>query len=140
MAASTSGAIKALLEAAGLGISVYRDQAPSGQALPYVTVSERITLTKSLAGRGDFGDASADTVVEEQVQVDVWQRWKDPVSGAIAESYTLADAVAAALDGAQLTAAPKLVNGVRLTTAVRFIEEDTNVVHDAITVVVHRRL
>lgn len=138
MAASIAGALKALLESLGLGISVYRDAAPAGQPLPYATVRERISVTKSLSGRGDFGDPASKSPVEEQVQVDVWQQWRNPATGALAETYTLARAVTSSLDGAVLPSPPMQVHGVRLASAVRFVEDDNNLVHDAITVVVHR--
>lgn len=134
MAATTSGALKAYLEAQGLGVSVYRDRAPEGTALPYITVSEAVSITVDQSG--DFGATTTLTAVED-AQVDVWQAERNGLTG---ESYTLVPAVLRALHGANLTAAPTHVYGVRVTGDVRLVEPDNNIVHEAITVEIHRVL
>lgn len=136
MAATSSAAIKAHLEAQGLGISVHRDTAPKDATYPYVTVQEAISVTPDL-----HGDNGADPSVAEQVQVDVWQRWKDAASGSVTESYTLPDAVAEALSGAVLTSVgSRHVYGVTFDFSVRFLERETNTVHHAVTCTVRRDL
>lgn len=138
MAATTAGAVKALLEAQGLGISVHRDQAPDNQTLPYVSVTESVSLTPDQGG--DLGDTRATRYVTELVQVDLWQHWRDPSSGAMSESYTLPSAIVAALQGASLPTAPTRVYGVTVDSVVRLLERDTNLTHHAITVRVRRAL
>lgn len=108
--------------------------------MPYVTVEEMISLSKSFSGNGDHGDPDAAVVAEEQVQVNVWQQWKNPTSGALEESYTLTRNIISRLDGATLTTAPTHVSGMRLAHAVRLVEEDNNVVHDAVTMRIARHL
>lgn len=137
MSATTGGATKALLEAAGLGVSVFRDTAPPDQALPYITVHEAISIT-SAAAFPTFDDPEHH--VTEEVQVDVWQQWRNPSTRAVTESYTLPDAVTAALVGGRLTTLPTYGGHLRLGGRQRLVEEDSNVVHDAITVEVARTL
>lgn len=137
MSATTAGALKALLEAAGLGVSVHRDAAPDGAVMPYITVSEGLATTP--LQHGDVGDAAADTAVAELAQVDVWQAWRTPEK-ANAESYTLVPAVVKALHGAKLPTAPTVVHGMTVDSSVRLLERDSNTVHQAITVRIRRRL
>lgn len=137
MAASSSGAIKALLESAGLGISVYRDTAPPDQGLPYVTVQEGISLVPEPAF-SVFDDAAHH--VTEEVQVNVWQQWRNPSTRAVTESYTLPDAVTAVLVGGLLTALPTYGGHMLFGSRQRLVEEDANVVHDSITVEIKRTL
>lgn len=136
MAATTAGAVKAYVETLGLGVSVYRDTAPKDATLPYVTVQERVSMTPDASGDNGAGATAA-----EQIQVDVWQRWRNPSTNAVEESYTLADAVARGLHGASLpVVGDRHVYGARFDFAVRIVEHDTNVVHDALTVTVRREL
>lgn len=137
MAANTANAIKAYIETLGLGVSVYRDRAPINIAPPYITVVEAISVTPERAFNS-FDDAEKHVV--ELAQVDVWQAWHDASGYGIAESYTLADAVAKALDGALPTSPPTRVMGMRLTGMVRLLEPEQNIVHHALTVEVRRTL
>lgn len=135
MAATTAGALKAFLEGQGLGVSVYRDKAPAGTSRPFITVSEDVSTVPDLSG--DFGDVDAPVTVRELAQVDVWQAER---SGTAGESYTLVPAVLRALHGADLTAAPKKVYGVRVFDSRRLVEPDNGVVHQAVTVEIRRAL
>lgn len=137
MSASTGGAIKALLEAAGLGVPVYRDSAPPSAGLPYIVVHECITLAPELAFN-PRSDAAGHVI--EEVQVSVWQRRRDPTTSAISESYTLPDAVCAALHGARLTTLPTYGGHTRMTGRTRLFEDDGSVIHDPITIEVRRTL
>ena len=132
MAATTAGALKAWLEAAGLSIAVYRDSAPTGTARPYLTVDEHISLTTDASG--DNGD---DASVREQATVHVWQ-----TPGA--ESPTLVDAVIQRLEGGHLPAGRTRVYGTSVDFSVRLVERDPTgkptVIHHAITVTVRRTL
>lgn len=137
MAANTANAIKALIESLGLGVTVYRDRAPAGIAPPYVTVIEAISVTSD-PQFNSFDDS--DHHVVELAQVDVWQPWKDSARDGIAETYTLADALASALDGARLPDSPNRVAGMRLTGMVRLLEPDENLVHHALTIELRRTM
>lgn len=134
MAATTSGALKAHLEVQGLGISVYRDAAPDGTAKPFITVSESLSTVPDLSG--DFGSTNPVTVTE-LAQVDVWQNRRSGLTG---ESYSLVRDVERALHGANLTAAPTKVYGTRVIGSVRLTEPENDVVHQAVTVEIHRVL
>lgn len=137
MAASTSGAVKALLEAQGLGVSVFRDQAVTDATFPYITVSEDISTVPDGVWNA-FDDP--DGHVSELVQVDIWQRDRHPTTRALLESYTLSDAVMKALHGSRLAGAPKAVSGVVVVDRTRLREPENNIVHTAITLQVRRVL
>jgi hypothetical protein len=147
MSATTSGAIKAHLESAGLGISVYRDLAPQGAALPFAVVTEGISQVPDRDG--DLGDQEAKHTWREEVQVSLFQTWRTP-DGKPGEDYTLVGRLLEALDGCRLRTAPTTVYGVRVNGRVRLAAVDApggadgsdgaNVVHDAITATVRRNL
>jgi hypothetical protein len=99
VSATTSGAIKAALEAAGLGVPWYRDVAPDTQQPPFGTVQESIGL--DVEASGDEGDPQAHVSVAELVQVDLWQAWKT-ANGRPAESYDLPSRTVRALRAASL--------------------------------------
>lgn len=139
MAASTGGAIKAYLEGRALGVPWFRDLAPKGQAYPFGTVAEELSLTVV-----QRADAAA-----ELVQVDLWQYLRWPagtvrngvlVEGKVAEDSALVRAVQGALRRAALVAAPTLTYRATLEGSVRLTEPDDNLVHHALTVRVHREL
>lgn len=137
MAASTAGALKSLIEAGGLSLAAYRDAAPERAGLPYVTVREAIAVVPS-ASNARYDRAGTAPTGRETAQVSLWQRWRDPATGTVAESYTLPDALAELLDGAQLTASPKHVWGVHLVSSIRLLEVDENLVQTAITIEIVR--
>jgi hypothetical protein len=132
---TTANALKAWIEAGGLGVTVYRDRPPEGTAYPYVTVHEGISEVPSGTDNAFCAD---DFTIVEQVQVSLWQQWKDKASNAVTESYTLAAALRRLLNGAQLATAPTRVFGVRVTNRVRALDVDNDVVHDALTVDIDR--
>lgn len=135
MAASTAGAIKAKVEAAGLGLAAFRDEAPASQALPYVTIDESISLQPEL-GFNPLDDAAGH--VSEVVQVDLWQQWRDLATRAVTESYTLPGQLIRALHGVRLPASPKLVFECEVSHSIRMLERNDNLVHHAITVRIRR--
>lgn len=137
MSASTSGAIKALLEGAGLGVAIFRDRAPEGAQRPYVTVSEALFVTPEPAF-SQFDDPEGH--VNERVQVGIWQDARSNATRGVTEDYSLPDAVMLALKAAGLPSAPTQVSGVRVASRARLYEAKSNVVHDAVTVNVHRVL
>jgi hypothetical protein len=137
VSATTATAIKALLEAAGLGITFYRDEAPPAASMPYGVVSEAITVNSEPAFSA-FDDPEGH--VAEQVQIDVWQQRRNPTTNAITESYTLPDATYLALHGECLTTLPTYGGHMRVLGRTRLLEDEGQTIHDAITVEVRRTL
>lgn len=134
MAASLSGALKQVIEAAGLGLPVFRDDAGKAHDLVrYVTISEGVSTTTERLST-DHGDDP----VTELVQVDLWQPWRAEVDGAPAEAYDLPGQLHQVLHGARLTSAPTLVRSCTVDDVVRLLERDENTVHHAFTVRVRR--
>lgn len=135
MAATTAGALKALIESLGLSLSAYRDEAPAGTARPYVTIIEEIALIADSSEDGKAGTAV------ETAQVDLWQNWHNPTTGAVAESYTLAPALKRGIDGARLALIGTSVAYTALVRhSLRMVEVDENLVHHALTVEVYRQV
>lgn len=134
MSASLAGSLKVLIEASGLGLAAYRDDAgPSVTADTWVTIDEGVSnVTVPL------GDHGADDAVVELVQVDLWQPWRAKASGDPAEDYTLADRLYLVLNGAVLPDPPMPVRGCTVDSYPRFVERDTNLVHHAFTVRIQR--
>lgn len=135
MSATTGGAIKTLIEGAGLSISAFRERAPEGTAFPYVSIQEAIDLVVDRGG--DNGDG---TTCTEVVQVDVWQQKRNPTTQAMTENYTLPGGVIRALHGKTLLTSPTKTYGLRVVGAPRVPDTDSNILHDAITVEVKRVL
>lgn len=138
MTATLTGALAGIIEAAVPAVTVYAGQAVEGAAMPHVVVHERISLVVRPAG--DFGSAGAERWAAEELQVDVWQQFRTPATGAIVETPALADSVAKAIHGAQLTTAPTQVMAVRVTGIRRLPDPDPNVHRDVIAVTVDRTL
>lgn len=143
MAASTAGALKAFIESLGLSLTAYRDSAPDATAPPYVTIIEDIAMTP--LGMPDGGSGSADYIaagstaqgVREMAQVDLWQSWRGP-DGKLAEQYPLARNLFRRLHGSRLMTTgsgvpPQTVYAVRVVNMLRSREQDTNLVHHALT-------
>ncbi len=125
MAASTAGAVKAHVEAQGLGLTGFRDTAPQDQPLPYFIVIEGLSLTPE----GVFpAHDDPEGHVNEVVQVDLWMQWRHPTTKALTESYTLPDALTKALHGVRLTAAPKAVSGLSVVSRARLLDREANTV------------
>lgn len=142
MAATTSGAIKARLEALGSGVPVFRDGPRPGQAEPYIVVTEGVSTGLDTRGNGDFGDPAAEIQITEIVTVDLIQRARTKTGAATArnaERYGLAEVIAHALHGCTLPDHPAPVHAVRVQDIDRIPIAD-NVVRHSITVAVHRQL
>lgn len=147
MSATTAGAMKAHLERAGLGLAWFRDRAPQDQALPFGVIQEGISRTSDRDG--DHTDPAARHGVREQVQVAVYDLWRDG-TGKAAERYDLPDALHRALHGAVLTDLPSGRPGfVRVDGYVRIPQVDgpgsagdpanrANIVQHALTCTVAR--
>lgn len=151
--AGTTGALKALIESAALGVLVVRDRLPRQYRLPAVILSDAVNIERR--PMGDYGDKSVRTTVAEMCTVDLYQAWRSR-DGQPGESPTLADDLMCLLDGAQLLDHSRKVFGVRVTDMQRFVDVDqpnsskktklpdytnaADVVHHALTVIVERSL
>jgi hypothetical protein len=137
MSASSSGAVKALIEAAGLGVAVYRDRQPENEQLPYIVVHEAISIIPEPAfNQGDDPERH----ISEQVQIDLWERWKNE-DGSLAESYTLGEEIAHVLQGGIFADPPAQVTRVQLIQGPnRFLEVEEGLVHKVYTVLLRRTL
>ena len=132
MSATIAGALKAHIETLGLNVVAYRDQAPTEQTGHYIVIHEGISTVRET----DQGDAHAAT---ELVQVDYFQPWRAS-DGSLAENPASTAALITGIQGAQLATAPKRVYGCLVDSSQRFVEHDTNRVHEAITVRIRRNL
>lgn len=163
MAATTRTALKAFLEQLGLNVTAFQDEAPQGKVPPYIVILGPISLvpdsledggTLLIGGTLPAGATRPTGVaqtVTELLQVDIWQQWRNPpapdldhVAGqadrALLEDYTLPDKVIGAIHGCRLLAAPQVVYGCLVRGVVRLFERDSNRIHHAITVAVHRQM
>jgi hypothetical protein len=145
MSATTAGALIQYLQTKGLGIPIYRDEAPpttNGQPTPrpYLTVSEGIATVP------DPLEDGASTTAREHVTLDLWMDWKNTATNQVVESFTLPGAVTRALQGTRLLpsgsgAPPTTVYGV-ITHSVgpRILERNENSVHVPYWIEIYRAL
>lgn len=104
----------------GIGGNVFRDQAPEGLGLPYVTFIDGITDVLSLEGDG------RGIMRRRTLQIDAWQN-------SSAEDLTLVDLLVGAVDGFK----PGAYTQFRVTDVQRIFEPATKIVHHAVTVQVN---
>jgi hypothetical protein len=138
MAATTAGALKALIEGAGLSLSAYRDEAKDTATLPFVAIIEQIALVPDGVDPQVEGSPTDPIAGRETVQVSLWQQWRDPTTNAITESYTLPTSLQRVLKGARLATSPTRTWGVVFLSSRRILERETNRVQHAMTVEVVR--
>lgn len=145
MSLTTAAAVKVVIEAADLGLAAYRDRAPAGEARPYVTISDGVSVT--IDAHGDQGDADADVAVTELVQVDLWERLKSgnpsDYDGSTSDPFedpSLIRDLLALFRHSVPTTGPTHVYGVTVDGSVRLVEHDRGVVHHAVTLRVRRGL
>lgn len=133
MSANTAGALKALIESAGLGISAFRDErTKTNTAANWVTISDGISAVP--ASINTPYDPLGPKVVSELAQVDLWQTWRDSNDNLI-ESSALPRSLVRVLDGARLPTSPTRTYGVTVRSSRRMPpEQEANLVHTAITV------
>lgn len=139
-AATSSGALKAIIEAGGLKIAAYRDRLPQHDELPVVTIDENVATTQER--HGDHGDPTAHHGEAEQVFVHLWELWRTS-EGKPAERYELIRDLKRLLRTAPPFAygpddAPVRVYGLRIDGHARIVEDEENVVHHTITVTLRR--
>lgn len=146
--ANTSGALKALIESAGLGVMVVRDALPKKYTLPAITIRE--SVGNDVKRHGDFGDPAADVATGEMVLVDLWQAWRTQ-AGLAGESPTLPDTLTRVIHGQRLSSHGKTTYGMRVVDVQRIAHIDVkdgskrgdqddgaNVVQHAYTVMLDR--
>ncbi len=136
MATTTARAIKDFIESSlGLGLSAYGDRPPQQQKRPYIVILEEIALVPDL-----FEDFKATTAVET-VQVDLFEDWRDLLSGQLLEDYTLAPRLRRGLHGARTASIGSLiVYALRVQSSRRAIDEQANEVRHILTLEVYREL
>jgi hypothetical protein len=118
VSATTSGAVKAHLESTtpSLGIPFFRDRAPKKVTLPFGVIQEGISVVP--VPMGDTGDQAAEKVVAEDVQVAIYEVWRD-AEGRMIERYDLPDKVFRRLQGALLPGVPSGWGAVQVLGRVR---------------------
>jgi hypothetical protein len=150
VALTTSGALKAFLEAQGLGISVYQDKVPAEtkgfadpantNPVPYLIVLEDFPVVP------DAMEDNQIATIRETVQIDVWMPLRNLQTGVRLESTTLPYDVARVLAGSRLLVGgapthPKTVYGVLIgMIGPRLVVPDDNTVKIPITVDIRRVL
>lgn len=140
MSATSSGALKAIIEAGGMSVAAYRDAIPTGQTMPVVTIDENVATSQER--HGDTGDVDAHAGESELVYVHLWELWRDD-DGKPAERYELPRKLKATLRNARPfsygpTDAPVRVYGIRIDGHARIVEDEENVVHHTITCTLRR--
>lgn len=138
--ATSSGALKALIESGGLRLAAYRDAIPRGGNMPCVTIDEEVATSQE--AHGDSGDPNAHRGESEQLFVHLWELWRT-AEGNPAETYGLPRRLKALILAAPgliygPTDAPVRVYGLQIAGHARIVEEEANVVHHTITVTMRR--
>ena len=87
--ATVSGALKYVIESAGLGVTVFRDLAPPKAPLPLVVITEGVGW--NILPHGDT-DVEGELCIRELAQVDIYQALKRP-DGERAEIIGLEDQI-----------------------------------------------
>lgn len=141
---TSSGALKALIESAGLGLAAYRDAAPADRKddLPYVTLDENVAAVPER--HGDKQDPNGHHGEAETMTVHLWERFRGD-DGKAAEDYRLPRELSKLLRtsppftyGSTNSGGVVRVYGVSITARARIIEEDANIVHTTWTLALRR--
>jgi hypothetical protein len=140
MTLTSSGAVKAIIEGAGLKLSAYRDAMPKLSSLPCVTIDEDVATSQER--HGDTGDESGHHGESELMYVHLWELWRDD-NGKPAETYGLVGRLKRVLRTARPftygpDATPTRVYGLQIAGHARIVEEEANVVHHTITLTMRR--
>lgn len=137
---TSSGALKLIVEAAGLSVAAYRDAIPQGGALPCVTIDENVATSQER--HGDTGDPDGHAGESEQLFVHLWELWRN-AEGKPAETYALIGNLKRTLRTARPFLygpddAPVRVYGLQIAGHARIVETEANVVHHTITLTMRR--
>lgn len=121
--ATPGGLLRAhIVTRAIVGARVFRDNAPAGATLPYVTFRDPMSDAPSISGDGR-------TLIRSRMMSwDLWQR-------AAAESDVLLEQLEAALDGVRLPLL-RFASPTRLVGTARVPDPEGLLVHHALTVTV----
>lgn len=135
MALTTGTALKELIEGLGLGLTAYRDEAPPRTHRPFVEILEGIDLVPGPIEDGGPG------VVAETAQVDLWQNYMVKQTTAKGEDPALAPALMRGLHGKRLSLVGSAITYmVRVAHSIRTFEQDSNIVHHAITLTIDKEM
>jgi hypothetical protein len=133
--ATLSGAIKTVLEQAGLGLQVFRSLAPPKAHMPYCVVTEDVAWN---AGHNGDTDLNPETLVREQAQVDIYQQLRGS-DGTRTENVYLEDTVCHILHRTRLPTWVHPVYGVRILTRSTGVgDASTNVRRTIVTLEIDR--
>lgn len=140
MSLTSSGALKALIEGAGLKLAAYRDGMPEKHKLPAVTIDEDVATSQER--HGDTGDPDGHHGESELVYVHLWELWRRP-DGRSGEDAAVLRGLKHALRTARPFQygpddAPVRVYGIRIDGHARLVEDTENVVHHTITCTLRR--
>jgi hypothetical protein len=102
------------------GARVWADRAPAGATLPYLTVTDAITVNPAISG-----DGSSWTMWSRQMQVSVWERASAEDPAVLRKAVALLAGVDLRVDG--------FATRIRVDSVTRILEEDTNIVQHALT-------
>jgi len=132
--ATVSGALKYVIESAGLGVTVFRDLAPPKAPLPLVVITEGVAW--NVVPSGDT-DAEGELRVREQAQVDIYQALRKP-DGSRAEQIGLEDHICWLLHRTKLPSWLITCYGVQILT--RSAQASDNLRRTIVTVQIDRLL
>lgn len=140
MSLTSSGALKGIIESAGLKLAAYRDAMPQQHSMPVVTVDENVAVTQER--HGDTGDPDGHHGEAELVYVHLWELWRNPDGRSAEQPATLRGLKRTIRTAPPFTYgpddAPVRVYGLRIDGHARIVEEEDNVVHHTITVTLRR--
>ena len=135
--ATLAGAIKFVIESAGLGVSAFRDMAPPKASMPFCVITEGVAW--NTVPMGDT-DASDELTIREQVQVDIYQALR-AADGTRTENPDLEDLVCWHLAQSKLPTWVNPVYGVSsLTRSTQTGQARSNVRRTIVTLQVDRLL
>ena len=132
--ATVSGALKYVIESAGLGVTVFRDLAPPKAPLPLVVITEGVAW--NVIPGGDT-DVEGELRIREQAQVDIYQGLRKP-NGDRAEVIGLEDHICWLLHRTKLPSWLITCYGVQILT--RSAQASDNIRRTIVTVQIDRLL
>jgi len=132
--ATVSGALKYVIESAGLGVTVFRDLAPPKGPLQLVVITEGVAW--NVVPSGDT-DVEGELRIREQVQVDIYQALRKP-DGTRAEQIGLEDHICWLLHRTKLPSWLITCYGVQILT--RSAQASDNLRRTIVTVQIDRLL
>jgi len=132
--ATVSGALKYVIESAGLSVTVFRDLAPPKAPLPLVVITEGVAWT--VVPSGDT-DAEGELRIREQAQVDIYQALR-AADGSRVEEIGLEDHICWLMHRTKLPSWLIVCYGVQILT--RSAQASDNLRRTIVTVQIDRVL